>query len=60
MTEEGWLEVTITICLRSFTASGLDKESDLRIHQFWLAPDVYAIKSSPSLDRTVCRGCPKL
>ncbi|BAU41058.1 hypothetical protein O77CONTIG1_00865 [Leptolyngbya sp. O-77] len=53
MTEESWPEVTITICLRSFTASGLEKEIDLRIHQFWLAPDPYAMKSSPSLDRTV-------
>lgn len=60
MTEEGWLEVTITICLRSFTASGLEKENDLRIHQFWLAPDIYAMKSSLNLDRTVCQGCSKL
>lgn len=29
MTEEGWLEVTITACLRSFTANGLGKEIDL-------------------------------
>ncbi len=60
MTEEGWLEVTITICLRSFTADGLEKERDLRIHQSWLAPDTYAMKSSLTLNRTVDQGCPKL